>query len=160
MRLAELIQEDLVKVGLEGINKWETIEERVDVLISSHELRLADRSEVLEAVFARERSLSTGMEHGLAVPHGAVDCVDDIIAALGLSKHGILFESLDGKPARLVVLLIIPKGSFQRHVRTLASIARLANNQEFRERICEAPTAADVMDVIYELEQAQELVEP
>ncbi len=152
MFLSELIREDLVTVDLDAADKWEAIEELVDLLIASHELRMTDRSDVVEAVFTRERSLSTGLEHGLAVPHGAVTCVDDIVACLGVSKKGIPFESLDGKPAHLVALLVIPKNSFQRHVRTLAGIARLTNDPELRRRIFDADAASDVMDTIYELE--------
>jgi len=148
--LSELIRDDLVKVGMEATGKWEAIEELVDVLIDAHEIRLTDRAKVVEALFARERSLSTGLEHGLAVPHAAVNCVDDIIAAFGTAKDGIPFESLDGKPARVIVLLIIPKGSFQRHVRTLAGIARLSSDPQLRDRLIHAAAEEDVMGVIYE----------
>ena len=155
MNLSELIQEDVIKVGLEATNKWEAIEELVDVLIDAHELRLTDRAQVIDAVFTRERSLSTGLEHGLAVPHGAVDCVSDIVAGLGVSKTGIPFQSVDGAPATLVALLVIPKGSFQRHVRTLAAIARLASSADLRRRMVGANTPAEVFRVIYEEEVAQ-----
>jgi mannitol/fructose-specific phosphotransferase system IIA component (Ntr-type) len=154
--LSELIQEDLVKMDLEASNKWDAIEELVDLLISSHELRLTNRAEVVDTVFAREKSLSTGLEHGLAVPHGAVECVGDILAAVGLSKNGIPFDSLDGNPARLVVLLVIPKGAAQRHVRTLAGIARLASNQGLRQRILEAQSHSEILEAIYILEQEEE----
>lgn len=156
MLLSELIQPDLVKLKLEAHTKWEAIEELVDHLISSHELRFTSRHEVVEAVVAREKSLSTGLEHGLAVPHGSVDCVTDILAAIGISSHGLPFDTLDGKPARLVVLLIIPRGAFQQHVRTLAGIARLARNRELRERIVNAVTEDDVVDVIFALETMEE----
>lgn len=153
MLLSELIQEDLVKMNLEARNKWDAIEELVDLLVGAHELRLANRAEVLDTVFAREKSLSTGLEHGLAVPHGAVECVGDILAAVGLSAGGIPFDSLDGAPARLVVLLVIPRGAAQRHVRTLAGIARLASNQGLRNRILDAQTPAEILEAIYLLEQ-------
>ena len=156
MLLSELIQPDLVRLHMEAVDKWEAIEELVDHLISAHELRLTNRQEVIDSLFARERSLSTGLEHGLAVPHGSVDCVSDILAVIGIAPRGIPFESLDGKPARLIVLLVIPKGAFQRHVRTLAGIARLALNQELRERILSAKSEQEVMDVIFELETAEE----
>jgi mannitol/fructose-specific phosphotransferase system IIA component (Ntr-type) len=115
---------------------------------------MADRAEVTEAVMNRERSLSTGLEHGLAVPHGAVSCVHDILVSLGISREGVPFESVDGQPARLVVLLIIPEGSFQRHVRTLATIARLASDRELRERVYNAEAPEEVMEAIAELESS------
>lgn len=156
MLLSELIQPDLIKIGLEASDKWEAIEELVDHLITNHELRIGERHEVIEAVEARERSLTTGLEHGLAVPHGAVEYVTDTLICIGISELGIPFESMDEKPARLVVLLIIPKGAFSQHVRTLAGIARLASNQAFRERILAAVDADEVIQVIYDLEAAEE----
>jgi PTS system nitrogen regulatory IIA component len=155
VNLSEMIQEDVIKVGLEATNKWEAIEELIDVLVNAHELRLTDRAEVMEAVVTREESMSTGLEHGLAVPHGAVDCVNDIVASLGVSRGGIPFQSADGSPAYLVALLVIPKGSFQRHVRTLAAIARLASSADLRQKIIAAATPGEVFRVIYEQEVAQ-----
>jgi len=148
MLLTELIREDLIKIGLEAKNKWEAIEELIDLLISAHEVSLMHRNEIIEAVSARERSLSTGLEYGLAVPHGAVGCVDDILAALGTAPQGIPFESFDGKPAKLVILLLIPQGDFQRHVRTLAGIAKLGSISDLRESIFLARTPAEAMEVL------------
>jgi fructose PTS system EIIA component len=148
VRLTEILREDIVKVNLDATNKWEAIQELVDLLISAHELRLMDRNEVIDGVFARERSLSTGLEHGIAVPHAVANCVEDVIAALGTSRSGIPFESHDGQPAKLVILLLIPQGAFQRHVRTLAGIARLGTNPELRNQLFNAKTPAEVMDVL------------
>jgi len=150
MRLSELLYDELIKIGLEAEDKWETIEELVDLLISSHELRMSDREQVIEALFARERSLSTGMEHGLAVPHAVVTCVDNVIAAMGTCQKGIPFESLDGNPAHLFVLLLIPKGAFQAHLDTLAGIAKLSSIPEIRKRMIEAGSPDELMAVIYE----------
>jgi len=155
VHLFELIQEDQIKIGLEAKTKWEAIEELIDLLVWTHELRLTDRAEVVDAVFARERSLSTGLEHGLAVPHGTVACVPELIGSLGICRDGIPFESMDGQPANLVVLLVIPKGSYQHHVRTLAGIARLASNRSLRERLLAASTPAEVLAAFYELETAE-----
>ena len=152
MHLSELLRRDLVKTSLDAATKWEAIEELVDLLISAHELRMGDRAAVIESVLTREKSMSTGLARGLAVPHGSVDCVREVVASLGVSRNGIPFESADGNPARLVILLVIPSDTFQQHVGTLAGIARLARNQELRDRIYAAQNAAEVMDVIYELE--------
>ena len=148
MRLTEILREDIIRVNLDATNKWEAIQELVDLLISAHELRLIDRNEVIESVFTRERSLSTGLEHGVAVPHAVVDCVEDVIAALGTSQAGIPFESHDGQPAKLVILLLIPQGAFQRHVRTLAGIARLGTNPELRNGLFDSKSSAEIMDIL------------
>jgi mannitol/fructose-specific phosphotransferase system IIA component (Ntr-type) len=151
--LSELIQEDVIKVGMDARDKWEAIDELVDMLIAAHEIRMADRAAVIDAVRSRERSLSTGLKYGLAVPHGAVDCVKDVIAALGTSLAGIPFESVDDSPARLVVLLVIPRGAFQNHVRTLAGVSRLATSPDVRERILSASTPAGIVEVLHSLEK-------
>jgi len=155
VRLTEILREDIIKINLDATDKWEAIQELVDLLISAHELRLIDRHDVIESVQARERSLSTGLEHGIAVPHAVADCVEDVVAALGISQNGIPFESHDGQPARLVILLLIPQGAFQRHVRTLAGIARLGTNAELREDLINAKTPADVMDVLFRADDLQ-----
>ena len=149
MLLTELLREDLIKVGLEAKDKWEAIEELIDVLISAHELSLSDRNEVVKAVLEREKSLSTGLEHGVAIPHGAVDCLDDLVGVLGTTS-GIPFQSHDDQDARLIILLLIPKGAFQHHVRTLAGIAKLGSIPTVREKICYANTATEVMEALKE----------
>ncbi len=152
MQLSELIQEDVIKVGLSARDKWEAIEELVDVLVAAHEIRLADRAEVIQATEVRERSFSTGLKYGLAVPHGSVDCVEEIVAALGTSSQGIPFESADGQPARLVILLVLPKGKFQHHVRTLAAVSRLATRPELREKVLAASSAEELAASLHSLD--------
>ncbi len=152
MQLSELIQEEVIKIGLSARDKWEAIEELVDVLVAAHEIRLADRPEVIGAVGIRERSFSTGLKYGLAVPHGSVECVGEIVAALGTSSAGIPFESADGQPARLVILLVLPRGKFQHHVRTLAAVSRLATRPELREKVLGASSAGDLAAAIHNLD--------
>ena len=152
MQLSELIQEEVIKVGLTARSKWEAITELVDLLVAAHEIRLADRAAVIDAVQARERSFSTGLKYGLAVPHGSVECVHDIVAALGTSPDGIPFESADGQPARLVILLLLPKGEFPQHVRTLAGVSRLATRPGLRERVLAAADAPALAAAIRDLE--------
>ena len=153
MLLSEMIQEDVVRVGLKARDKWEAIEELVDVLIAAHEIRLADRAKVIEAVTTREKSSSTGLSRGLAVPHGVAPCVAEIVAALGTSAEGIPFESMDGAPARLVILLVIPGEKFPQHVRTLAAVSGLGKRDGLRTRIIEASSAREVIEVLRELEE-------
>jgi mannitol/fructose-specific phosphotransferase system IIA component (Ntr-type) len=150
--LSELLQLDVIKVGLEARNKEEAIGELVDLLVAAHEIRLHDRPIVLEAVMARERSTSTGLKYGLAVPHGTVDCVTDILAALGTSKAGIPFDSVDGEPAKLLILLVIPRGTFPQHVGTLAGISGLATRTDLQQLVLGAGTAEEVLAAIHEME--------
>ena len=92
------------------------------------------------------------MEHGIALPHGATDAVDDIIGALGISRRGLPFESLDGQPAHIVILLVLPKNKFQAHVRTLGGIAHLMSNANLRQALKNAPDSQTVLRLIEEEE--------
>ncbi|MBX7256284.1 MAG: PTS sugar transporter subunit IIA [Candidatus Hydrogenedentes bacterium] len=148
MRLGELLHEDVVKLHLQASTKQEAIEELVDVLIDAHEIPFSMRSHILEVITEREDQASTGMEHGVAIPHGASDRIEDTIAALGISPEGIPFNSLDGVSARIVVLLITPRRNYQGQVATLGGIAHLFQNAKLREQLRAAPDTDSVLRVI------------
>lgn len=153
MKLNEFLREDLIKMELEAVDKWEAIEELIDYLVGIHEIRMSDRDEVLQCVLKRERSMSTGMEKGVAIPHSSTDRVEEIVAVMGISKEGIPFESIDGKPAQIIVLLIIPKDCFQKHVRTLYSIARLLNDAKVRKAVINSNTPEELFNIIITYEE-------
>ena len=79
MLLGEILHKDVIKIELDAETKNEAIEELVDLLVEAHEVPLSLRDHIVDMVMTRERSMSTGMEHGIALPHGASDRVDDII---------------------------------------------------------------------------------
>ncbi len=148
MLLGEILHDGVVKIGLEAEDKFEAIEELVDVLIESHEIPISKRDHIVECVVQREKSMSTGMEHGVALPHGSSDRVNDIVGVLGIAPKGIAFESLDGLPAKIIILLILPRQKFQAHVRTLAGIAHLMSNPEFRDALVATESIDSVLDLI------------
>lgn len=154
MLLSEILHERVVKTDLEAENKYEAIEELIDLLVEAHEIPLSLRDHIVEVVTERERSMSTGMELGIALPHGSSERVDEIIGALGVSQHDIPFESLDGRPARLVILLILPRKDFQGHVRTLAGIAHIMSNDALREALIAARDVDTVLRLIEEEEDS------
>jgi PTS system fructose-specific IIA component len=148
MKLQDLLRASLIKVGLEARTKEEAINELIDLLVARGEIPAASREAVARAIFAREASKSTGMEHGVALPHGAVEGLEDVAAALGIAPEGIDFHAADGEPTRLIVLLAIPQNMLQFHVKTLAGIARLLNDEELREALRNAPTPEKAYQVI------------
>ena len=77
--------------------------------------------------------MSTGVGFGIGIPHASTDLVSDVVAGIGRSKKGIEFGALDGKPVQLVVLFLVPAGQFQKHVNTLANIAKLLHRKDFRD---------------------------
>ena len=155
MKLSEILGEHEIKINLEAEDKIEAIEELVDLLISEHEVSLRNRDNILEVVFKRESSISTGVGEGVAIPHGTVDCIDDIVGAIGISTRGIDFDSFDGAPVYIVLLLLVPKTSFGKHIKTLAQIARTLNQGAVRESIRSAESPEKVLSIIEQTEREQ-----
>lgn len=145
MRLGELLQEDQVFTDFRARDRWEAIRKLVDALAA---IPAARKAAVTDALVAREKLASTGMEHGVAIPHASVDGIDEAVAAIALSPEGIPFQSADGKPAHLIILLVIPRKSIQQHIRTLAWIARLLNQAPMRESLLAAKTGAEALQII------------
>jgi PTS system nitrogen regulatory IIA component len=157
MMMSEFLSESPIKVRLEARNKVAAIEEMVDLLVSDHQISLANRGSVIEAVMKREQMISTGMEHGVAIPHGAVDSVDDIVAALGVSEEGLDFQSIDGRLTYIIILLILPANKFSSSVQAMAGISRVLTNARIRQSIREAKDADALLDCIIEEEERQML---
>lgn len=154
MLLGDILKADTITASLHARERFAAIDELIDLLVGAHVLPASLREHVAEVVKARERSMSTGMEDGVALPHGATDRVDHVLGALGLSADGIDFGCLDGRPARLVILLVLPRRKFQVHVRTLAGISHLLNGADFRHDLFNARDAEAILRRIREEEQA------
>lgn len=152
MLLSEILTESLIRVNFTAADKWDAIPQLVDVLVKEGAVAPEDRQVVLDVVIEREQSVTTGMERGIAIPHANATVVDDIVGVFGISTEGVPFESLDGRPAHLIILLVIPKSKFLDHVRTLANIARLLNHSEVVAAFERCATPAEVLKLIVDEE--------
>jgi len=139
MRLTELINPQAVTTRLRAQTKRDAIAELVDLLESAH--GIDSYGEVLDRVLRREAMMSTGIGNGVAIPHGKAKLVDRMVAACGVSPEGIEFESADGEPARLFILLVAPESGGALHVKVLANISRLLKEESVRQSLREAPNA-------------------
>jgi mannitol/fructose-specific phosphotransferase system IIA component (Ntr-type) len=148
MNLSELLSEEVVLLDFKAKDKWEAIERLVEALIAHGRLKPGHRKPVLDALFARENVASTGMGLGIAIPHAWTDLLEAGVAAVGISPQGIPFQSPDGLPATVLILLVSPRTSAQKHVRTLASIARLLNYEEMRTALVNAKTEREVLAIV------------
>lgn len=145
MLLGEILHSGVVKTSLDSTEKYAVIAELVDLLIEAGDLDRSLRDHIREAVEARERSMSTGMEMGVALPHGSSDRLHKMIGALGITRDGIEFDCLDGQPARFILLLVLPRDEFQIHVRTLAGISHLLNERSFRDALINANDVDEIL---------------
>jgi mannitol/fructose-specific phosphotransferase system IIA component (Ntr-type) len=153
MNLSDLITPNLVEVPLQAADKWEALAviARVPARAGRYPERLV--AVVEQALVAREHSMTTGMEHGIAIPHAAIDGIDELVAVLGLNPVGIPFETLDGAPARIVIGLIIPRSKKLTHIKTLAEIAKLLSRADVRDRLLRCTDAASVVSALAEMQQ-------
>ncbi|MDR1388840.1 MAG: cation:proton antiporter [Treponema sp.] len=128
-----LITPSQIILDLKGETKNQVIEELVDLLASRG--KLAGRAQVLEAVLQREASMSTGMEHGIALPHAKTDGVDEICVAVGVKRKGVDFDSMDGEKSRLFIMVISPRKVSGPHIQFLAAISAVLRDEALRESV-------------------------
>ena len=148
MTLLELIRGRLIVPDLAAREKRGAILELVDFMHAQGEVPRDAKPLVLKAVFGREDFMSTGMEHGIALPHGVTDAVPEELAAVGISKSGVPFESYDDQPAHIIILLLTPTPKALTRVRTLAEIARIVNDAAVRTALVRSGSAADAVRVL------------
>ncbi|MDR2069153.1 MAG: cation:proton antiporter [Spirochaetaceae bacterium] len=136
-----LIDPGCVILGLRGNTKEEIITELVDLLNARG--KLLNRDEALRDVLQRERTMSTGMEHGIALPHGKSEAVADMCVAVGIKKEGVDFESLDGEKSRLFILVVSPKKTSGPHIQFLAAVGAVLKDEVLREQVINADFRED-----------------
>ncbi len=151
MKLRDILGEELIKIPLESTEKRKIIEEMVDILYKAG--KISNRDEVLKAVLEREAVMSTGVGDGVAIPHGKANGVKDIVAALGVTREPVDFESIDEKPVRLVWLLVGPPDRTGPHLKALSRISRLMHKPDFRDQLIQSKNAHDAMEAIVREEE-------
>ncbi|MFP4643284.1 MAG: PTS sugar transporter subunit IIA [Spirochaetales bacterium] len=146
--LAEVLTEDLVKPGLQARTKNDVIVSMLDVLYKTGKVR--DRDAALQALMDNEARMSTGMEHGIAIPHAKTEAVDELLACVAVTRKKIDFESLDRKPARIFIMTLSPKGSTGPHIRFLAEVSQLLKDEKKRKQVLAARSASDLLSALLE----------
>lgn len=150
MLLTELLTPERIKIPLASTGKDELLGELVDVIDASFSLE--DRRDVLRAVKEREDVLSTGIGHGVAIPHGKSSSVPHLALAAGVTREGVNFDALDGQPVELFFLLVGPESAAGEHVKALSRISRLLRRESFRERLIAAATPEEFYSILVEAE--------
>ena len=131
---------------MEGKDKNAVITELVDLLHANGLLQ--DRDVALEAVFVREQTRSTGIGSGIAIPHGKCKVVKELVMAIGIAHEPIDFESVDGKPVTIVILLISPTDQTGPHIQALARISRLMLDEQFRQSLEKTGSAEELYELL------------
>jgi len=140
--LSDLISPDRI-VWLSSDTKEEVLRELVDVI--SRAPQIGDRDELLKAVLEREEIMSTGIGLGIAVPHAKIGSVSDFVIAIGISRKGVEFDSLDNKPVHIVVMIAGPADQQDRYIRILAKVVLALKDPKVRETVLKAETPQEVL---------------
>lgn len=148
MTLADILSKEQIITDLQANNRWEAIDELVNNLVSCGKIKPEHREAIAAVVKKREQSMSTGIGFGIGIPHASTDLIGDVVGSLGRSTKGVNFDSLDNQPVNLVMLFLVPQGQFQKHLHTLANIAKLLHNKEFRQILENGPDAATMFEAI------------
>lgn len=145
MKLVSLLSERRIVPDMKSETHWDALGELIDHLVMTGHVPAERREGILKALHQREEQVSTGIGHGVAIPHAYCDQIEQPLAVFGRSREGIEFEACDNAPVHFVVLLLVPKNQPHVHLQTLASIARLFSQGEVRKKMREAEGADGIM---------------
>ena len=148
MELADFLTKEQVVTDLKAFDRWEAIEELIDLLVDKERIKSEHRDAIVSVVKKRETTMSTGIGFGIGIPHASTDLIGDVTGAFGRSKAGVNFDALDNHPVNLVMLFLVPQGQFQKHLHTLAKIAKVLHKKEFRKALEDAGDAAEMYQII------------
>ena len=157
--LDKMLVKDCIKLNLNAKNKIEVIDELVDVLYNAG--RLNDKDEFRKTILNREEQSSTGLEEGIAIPHGKSSSVKIPTVAFGLSREGIDYDSLDGEPSKLFFMIAAPADATDSHIETLSQLTSLLLDDDIREQLLKVKTEQEVLDILLKEDNVgEELVPP
>jgi len=148
MNLKTVINTDTIDLNLKGTTKTEIINELLDILFRTGKIQ--DREAALAAVMDREEKMSTGMKHGIAIPHGKTATTQDLVACIGISKTPVDFDSLDKKPCRIFIMTLSPVEKTGPHLQFLAEVSLLFKSSEKRDEILDAKTPERILEILTE----------
>lgn len=146
MRIVDILQRDSIVSDLAGDTKPEIIRELATTLAGRRDALSAD--EVARVLLEREELASTAIGEGVAIPHGKLPAVSEIVACLGRARTGVDFDSMDGAPTYLFFVLVAPEASTGAHLKALARISRLFKDAAFRARLLEAGSGDELFEIL------------
>jgi len=151
-RLASILPVSQVLVRVDATSKKRAFEEIGLLFENLHGL---NRSLVTDSLFARERLGSTGLGHGVAIPHGRIKGLKAPMAAVVQMAQPIVFDAPDQAPVKLMIFLLVPEVATQKHLETLSEIAEMLSDPDLRLKIAESPAAQDLHQLVAQWQSAQ-----
>lgn len=155
MILSNSLKKSSILIAPRSKNRWDLINEMLDMAVKNKDLKKEDQESVRRSLVEREKSMSTGIGKGVAIPHCTTEKVDDIIIMLSTCENGIDFDSVDNQPVRITIMLLVPKDKLTQHIKTLANIAKLMNNDELRNKLLNLKTPDAILKTIRNHEETK-----
>jgi fructose-specific phosphotransferase system IIA component len=146
MNLRKVLSRSTVTDNLSGETKEEVIHSLVELISNSGKVK--DKEKALKAVLEREAKMSTGMKHGIAIPHGKTDAVSELAACVGVTKKPVEFDALDHMPCRIFIMTLSPLNKSGPHIQFLAQVSRILNNPDIRNNILEAQSEDEIISIL------------
>jgi len=150
MKILDVLRKETILTDLKAKDKKGVIEELV---ASVSQITGIKSSELVRVLLERERLGSTGIGGGIGIPHGKLANLESLIMGFGLSRKGVDFESMDGRPTHLFFLLITPENSTGLHLKLLARISRILKNDSFKKKLMKAAGSDEVFSIIGEVDE-------
>lgn len=148
MKIMDFLNKKAISTDIKAKDKEGVIKELVDLLVDAGVIVKNKKEDIVKILMTRETLGSTGIGQGIGIPHGKTSYVKSLVAAFGLSKKGIDFESLDGEPTYIFFLLLAPEESAGPHLKALARISRLLKDKYVREILKKAQSEKDIISII------------
>ncbi|MFC1856428.1 PTS sugar transporter subunit IIA [Thermodesulfobacteriota bacterium] len=145
MKILDVLYKEAILVDLKSNDKKGVLDELVEPIA-----RIAgvDHENLVRVLMERERLGSTGIGGGIGIPHGKLKDLESLVLGFGLSRKGVDFESMDGRPTHVFFLLVTPENSTGLHLKLLAQISRILKNDLFKERLLNAADRDEVISII------------
>lgn len=150
MRLTEILRTDCIKVPLAASDKQAALYELVELM--GQVGAVTEVQQLKDAVWQREQQRTTGIGHGIGIPHGKTDCLDELHMAIGITSEPIEFGAIDCKPVELIILLASPAAQNTEHIQALAKISRILTDDTFRDAVKQAASAEQLYEMLIQHE--------
>jgi len=147
MKICDVLQKDAIVDDLKASNKKAVLQELGAPVAA---IAGVEPQDLLRVLMERERLGSTGIGGGIGIPHGKMKNLEALVLGFGLSRKGVDFESLDGRPTHIFFMLITPENSTGLHLKLLARISRILKNDPFKHRLMKASDRDEIFNIIQE----------
>ncbi|MGE3062584.1 MAG: PTS sugar transporter subunit IIA [bacterium] len=149
--LYELLNESLIRSDLKSAGKDEVLNELAEILVSNK--IITDKTALMDKLIEREKIETTGVGHAIAIPHARTEAINGLALCFGISREGIDYDALDGKPVNIFFLIVSNEENKNRYIQLLAKISRICRKDSFREKVLNSESEKEILEIFKEEEK-------